>query len=314
MKRFFGEPTAKPIDSVPIPRLRPASASAASPAPVATPPATTPVPRLRPDEVATTPAPEAAPTPDKPPAPEIAAAPTLKAAPTPEKAPATEIAAAPEETPAPAPDKTADPKTRIAALPAAPEPELAPPDTPEPSTCGLVMASLGVTSQPLAPIDEGECHLPAPIAVSALDGGTVDLSTKAIVNCSLAETLAKWVRTTVQPVARRTYGDDLTGLRVVDSYACRPRDNIEGAQLSEHGAGNAIDISAFRIGKRWIAVGPGWKAGGDDLAFLTTVRQSACGPFKTVLGPGADSFHTDHFHLDLAARRTSGPSQGLYCR
>ncbi|MBO0904984.1 extensin family protein [Jiella sonneratiae] len=36
--------------------------------------------------------------------------------------------------------------------------------------------------------------------------------------------------------------------------------------------------------------------------FLTRIRAAACGPFKTVLGPGTDADHTTHFHLDMAAR------------
>jgi hypothetical protein len=51
-----------------------------------------------------------------------------------------------------------------------------------------------------------------------------------------------------------------------------------------------------------------------EAEFLTAVRKSACGPFTTVLGPGSDSYHATHFHLDLAQRRTAGPSHGLFCQ
>lgn len=37
--------------------------------------------------------------------------------------------------------------------------------------------------------------------------------------------------------------------------------------------------------------------------FLDRVHAGACGPFKTVLGPGTDADHAVHFHLDMAARR-----------
>jgi hypothetical protein len=36
------------------------------------------------------------------------------------------------------------------------------------------------------------------------------------------------------------------------------------------------------------------------------VRKAACGPFKTVLGPGSDADHALHFHFDLAPRRHGG--------
>jgi hypothetical protein len=80
--------------------------------------------------------------------------------------------------------------------------------------------------------------------------------------------------------------------------------------MSEHAYGNAIDISAFEVsGTGWVEVGHsnGIAAG----RFLSAVRKSACGPFTTVLGPGTDSYHREHFHFDLARRGESGHS--LYC-
>jgi hypothetical protein len=40
--------------------------------------------------------------------------------------------------------------------------------------------------------------------------------------------------------------------------------------------------------------------------FLGAIRKAACGPFKTVLGPGSDADHALHFHFDLAPRRNGG--------
>jgi hypothetical protein len=33
------------------------------------------------------------------------------------------------------------------------------------------------------------------------------------------------------------------------------------------------------------------------------MRRSACARFTTVLGPGSDGYHENHFHVDLAQRR-----------
>ena len=88
---------------------------------------------------------------------------------------------------------------------------------------------------------------------------------------------------------------------------------VSGAKLSEHARGNAIDISAFKIeGRGWIEVG-GIHFGAEQ-RFLKAIRASACGPFTTVLGPGSDAYHSDHFHLDLAERNKRGKSRGLYCK
>ena len=57
----------------------------------------------------------------------------------------------------------------------------------------------------------------------------------------------------------------------------------------------------------------GTAAGAEDRReqeFLDEVREAACGPFKTVLGPGTDADHATHFHLDMAARRGGA----TYCK
>ena len=37
--------------------------------------------------------------------------------------------------------------------------------------------------------------------------------------------------------------------------------------------------------------------------FVDAARQSACGAFMTVLGPGADAAHANHLHVDIQQRR-----------
>jgi hypothetical protein len=194
-----------------------------------------------------------------------------------------------------------------------PLPSIARPPPAARSTCGVALARLGVEAKPIAPIHEGACGVPEPVAVAALGGGATDLTTKAIVGCRTAEVLASWLRDEAQPAARQFLGGDIVGLRVAASYTCRTRNGIAGAKLSEHARGSAIDISAFNVaGRGWIEVG-----GLHGLAatrFLRTIRKSACGPFTTVLGPGSDAHHSDHFHFDLAQRSKRGRSKGLYCR
>lgn len=194
-----------------------------------------------------------------------------------------------------------------------PLPPLTKPPPAARSTCGVALARLGVEATAIAPIHEGACGIAQPVAVASLGGGAVDLTAKAIVGCQLAEAFADWLGDDVQPAARQYLGGDVVGLRVAASYVCRTRNNAAGAKLSEHGRGSAIDISAFRVaGRGWIAVG-----GNHSLAearFMTAIRKAACGPFTTVLGPGSDAHHNDHFHFDLAKRNKRGKSRGLYCR
>lgn len=194
--------------------------------------------------------------------------------------------------------------TRLASLP--PGGSLAPG-----SACMRNLRALGVVSVSIEPIHKGICGISTPAEVSALGGGGITLSEKAVVNCQLAETLATWMRDKVNPAARQYLGGNVDGIRVAASYSCRTRDNIPGAKMSEHAYGNAIDISAFEVsGTGWVEVGHSKSIAAGR--FLGAIRKSACGPFTTVLGPGTDSYHRDHFHLDLARRGKSGHS--LYCK
>jgi len=176
-------------------------------------------------------------------------------------------------------------------------------------SCSKTLSTLGVTAVSVSPIRKGSCGVAAPVEVAALGGGAVKLSAKATVNCDVASTLAAFMRDVVDPLARQKLGANVTEIRVAASYACRGRNNVAGAKLSEHAKGNAIDISAFKVKGEWIVVGG--KNGLAQNAFLREVRKAACGPFTTVLGPGSDRYHSDHFHFDLAQRGKSG--RGLYC-
>ena len=205
---------------------------------------------------------------------------------------------------------------KLAALTPVPFPDLVKPPPAADTICMAEITAAGVVATPMPAINEdnGDCGIATPVSVTALEGGAIKLSPAATIDCSLAQHLAGWVHDTVLPDIAANYDGKLTALRVADAYTCRPRDNIPGAKLSEHAHGTAIDISAFRIGDDWIDIGKDWSGGTPaDATFLADVRKAACGPFTTVLGPGSDSFHTSHFHLDIIQRRTAGPSHGLYC-
>ena len=85
-------------------------------------------------------------------------------------------------------------------------------------------------------------------------------------------------------------------------YVCRPRNNLEGAKLSEHAHANAIDIASFRFTKH-DAASIGQESDKAGEGFETAIRSAACRYFTTVLGPGSNAEHATHFHLDMAERR-----------
>ncbi len=132
----------------------------------------------------------------------------------------------------------------------------------------------------------------------------------ATVTCTVADTLHQWIAQSVQPAAQDIYGSQVVAFKVAASYACRPRNNVPGAKLSEHGQGNAIDLAAFILANgREVNVLRDYYGNAQDQKFLHAIRSQACGPFHTVLGPGSDASHRNHIHLDLQRERSGGP----YC-
>jgi hypothetical protein len=186
------------------------------------------------------------------------------------------------------------------------------------STKGLVAPSEACAANPerfgetqrISDIDLGNgCFVHNAYDVKSLVG--VSFNQNAKMNCSVANEAARWLESTVQPAAEDAFGEKVVSISVPSAFACRPRNNQSGAKLSEHGMGNAIDVSAFVLESgRKVTVLDDWGGSSDSARFLRQVRSEACGPFKTVLGPGSDAHHRDHLHLDLQRHR----SGGSYCR
>ena len=124
--------------------------------------------------------------------------------------------------------------------------------------------------------------------------------------CPIVPTIDSWLAEVVQPAASLYFGSAVVEVRS-GSYSCRSRNGRRGARLSEHSFGNALDVMAFRFADgREVAVVKGWRGAPEEQEFLREVFTGACNYFTTVLGPGADAFHYDHFHLDLARHDPRG--------
>lgn len=144
-------------------------------------------------------------------------------------------------------------------------------------------------------------------AYSVVQAGGVRLSRPATLSRRAARQLDVWLRTEAIPeIGKR--GGGLVEIRVASHYACRTRNSLPGARLSEHAKGNAIDIAAFVLadGTR-LTVLDDWD--GPNSRLMRRLHASACGAFGTVLGPASDRHHRDHFHFDVADYRS-----GAYCR
>lgn len=90
-------------------------------------------------------------------------------------------------------------------------------------------------------------------------------------------------------------------------YSCRRMNNSRQRYnpMSEHAKGNAIDIGqivlkdghAISVRKKGLF---SFREGG----LLKAVRSDSCKYFSTVLGPGSNAEHWNHFHFDLRSRKS----------
>ncbi|MBA3447766.1 MAG: extensin family protein [Pseudaminobacter sp.] len=193
-----------------------------------------------------------------------------------------------------APTEPADPRSMAPRLDPMP---------PEEQACRQRLRSMDVAFEERPPqADPAGCALPYPLAVKRL-GKTLAIEPEALMNCAMAEASAHFAANVVAPAARREFGADLKSISNASTYVCRPRNGSR--KMSEHAFGNALDIARFTLSNdTQIDVEPAPDA--RAAKFLAAIRKAACGPFKTVLGPGSDADHALHFHFDLAPRKNGG--------
>lgn len=209
-----------------------------------------------------------------------------------ETSPGNETAAPDDETPKPMlPDKRS-----------AQRPDSSGDLPPEEIACRQRLAELGVKfdNQP-AQSDPAGCSIPYPLEIKSL-GKDIGLQPDAEMNCAMAEAAARFAKDVIAPTAQKVFSTPLKSISHASAYVCRPRAGTR--KLSEHAFGNALDISSFTLSDGTtvaVELNPPEKNG----RFVSEVRRAACGPFKTVLGPG-DPDHSEHLHFDLAPRRNGG--------
>jgi hypothetical protein len=208
------------------------------------------------------------------------------------------------------------PRPRPAEAPKAEEPEAAEkpsgepsktaePVPPQPSACRLALTEEIAIAPSIPDIKgPGGCGGEDLVRLEAVvlpDKRKVAVKPAAILRCKMATAIADWIRGDIVPIAAKL-GSQLSDLDNFDSYECRGRNRVAGAQLSEHGRANALDVRAFKLtnGKSIYLT---------DRTVAREVRESvlhsACARFSTVLGPGSDWYHEDHIHLDVSERRNN---------
>ncbi len=186
---------------------------------------------------------------------------------------------------------------------------------------GRVRASSYVQSA--SPISgPSACGIRAPLKVSGALGGRVKVTPTATLDCPVTASLDRWLNNSVQKAAYRQFGKPVVEIRQISSFSCRGRNGRHRGPLSEHAYGNALDVAAFRLsdGTEITVVKGWWRGSRRERAFLKEALAGACDEFYTVLGPGADRYHYNHFHLDLLVTNVSKgrhfcqprPSRGFF--
>ncbi|OBZ93792.1 extensin [Pararhizobium polonicum] len=171
--------------------------------------------------------------------------------------------------------------------------------------CRQRLKKLRVEFTDIPRISNGKaCGIDYPIELTGLSGG-IDVKPSVKLNCEVTEAFAKWVKNELVPSARYRYLSGIKTIKPLGGYSCRTMNSQRGNPMSEHAHGNAIDVGKFVLnsGKEIDVRKPGFFAFREK-GLLKAVRSDSCKYFNTVLGPGSDPHHKDHFHFDLRERKS----------
>jgi hypothetical protein len=175
--------------------------------------------------------------------------------------------------------------------------------------CLALLHDLGADAAAAEPFETKEgCRIADPVVLKSVRSGTsrVTFSGGPMLSCAFAIKLVHWSADVVSPAARHHLGAPVDRVLVGPGYVCRGRNGATTGKLSEHAFGNAMDILGLVLaGGTKVMIIDEPEAKGARQSFLSAMRTSACGYFTTVLGPGADEAHTDHYHVDLGKHGSS---------
>lgn len=301
--------TGKPAVTKPPPRGT--AAAKPTPKPVTVPAVARPTPKPVP-----LPAPVPTPRPMDPPA-QVASA---------ETAPDQPAVPLPRVRPAPEPDATSAAKVVVTA----PAPDAAPANVPPPATPQDKVASIApptaTTSEAgecerglraskvqfeavAAPFGDANCPVDDPVRLHAIEtpSGMVSFPEGPVFSCRFARQFAMWISDTGSAVVLAQTNKRLEKVATGPGYDCRHRNGDSSGKMSEHAAGDAVDITTLTLaGGSTIRIADAIDPASPSFGVLRALRTTACGYFTTVLGPGANEAHKEHYHLDLGVHGKSG--------
>ena len=171
--------------------------------------------------------------------------------------------------------------------------------------CVTRLSALGVNAQAASvPLDNNNaCVVAMPIQIKHLtsrygQGSTIQFPDQPLIDCRLAEPLARWLGEVAAPIFAANFSSPLTAVRTGPGYECRNRNHEVAGKISAHATGLALDIFGFELANGQI-LSAGSKNDLVSEAVLRTIRTAGCRWFTTILGPGSDAAHANHLHVDI---------------
>lgn len=116
--------------------------------------------------------------------------------------------------------------------------------------CTAILKGLEVVTLAEPPVRDGECGAPAPVRLVSIGRNPeVSLSPPPIVTCDMVVALHAWMKSDVQPLAKKHLGAPVIKIETMSDYSCRTAYGRAKNRLSEHGKANALDIRGFTTAK-----------------------------------------------------------------
>lgn len=174
--------------------------------------------------------------------------------------------------------------------------------------CLADLKAANVQFRPLGAVMKDGCTVEGAVELDAVTSpfGKVSLPGKPTLTCAFARQFATWVRDVAAPLTPAYMGSRLAAIDTGTSFACRNRYDKPGEKVSEHAKGDAIDVTAFALenGER-LTVKDSSASDKIDGVLMKTFRATGCGYFTTILGPGSNDAHKEHFHFDMGPHGAS---------
>jgi hypothetical protein len=173
------------------------------------------------------------------------------------------------------------------------------------------LKKLGLDAETVSvpPAPEAECVIDKPVRLRSLRlsaGPVRDVAFPdgPVVACRFAERFGHWVGDLAAVLVKGQLGTDLKAVHTGAGFECRKRNRAATGKLSAHALGLAVDIAGFELaaGDRLLVTESQDSA---KVGLLSVLRRASCGWFTTILGPGTDPTHADHWHLDIQQHGSS---------